>query len=459
MLASKANGHGARRRELNSSTLDKVLRRVVMPGVGVAFALWGGTVVMGFSVADTPAATVAAPAVRTAPLAAAKTARVLRPEVAAAKPEAASLAIALPKGARLAAMAAAPARAAKASRKWSDLFDTPDAGFAADAARQARFETVERQAALSSEKLAAAFAGATPVLPPAKAAAVAHLADPLARRLRAESGAGLTLAYADPSPTAAADALASLSALPPLDGGALAPADGAALEFPDTPDETPLPAGKPELGKPETPRAEREAKPEEAREAKPTERGRQETVALARPEQPAREKSEKGKGGLKHLFGGGRAGNGVAVYDISAAKVFMPDGSVLEAHSGIGRMADNPKYAHVKMNGPTPPHTYNLRMREKRFHGVEAIRMLPVDGKNKFGRDGFLTHSYLLRGGREESHGCVAFANYDKFLKAFKAGKVKQLVVVPSGGRAAAGRGAASGDKVADAQVLSSKSR
>ncbi len=61
-----------------------------------------------------------------------------------------------------------------------------------------------------------------------------------------------------------------------------------------------------------------------------------------------------------------------------------------------------------------------------------------MDGKNKHGRDGFLTHSYLLRGGRAESLGCVAFKNYDKFLKAFKQGKVTQLVVVPSGGKAAA---------------------
>ncbi len=138
------------------------------------------------------------------------------------------------------------------------------------------------------------------------------------------------------------------------------------------------------------------------------------------------------------MFGGGaKAGNGVAVYDITAAKVYMPDGSVLEAHSGIGKMADNPRYVDVKMTGPTPPHTYNLKMRETRFHGVEAIRMLPIDGKNKHGRDGFLTHSYLLRGGRAESHGCVAFADYPRFLTAFKQGKVKQIVVVPSGGRAA----------------------
>ncbi|MBX3596788.1 MAG: DUF2778 domain-containing protein [Rhizobiaceae bacterium] len=163
-------------------------------------------------------------------------------------------------------------------------------------------------------------------------------------------------------------------------------------------------------------------------EAKP------QALAYARPDAP-----ERGTFGqsFRNLFGGAKAGNGVAVYDISAAKVYMPDGTVLEAHSGIGKMADNPRYVNVKMGGATPPHVYNLKMRERLFHGVEAIRMLPVDGKNKFGRDGFLTHSYLLRGGRAESHGCVAFKDYNRFLKAFKQGKVKQIVVVSSGGRAA----------------------
>ena len=161
-------------------------------------------------------------------------------------------------------------------------------------------------------------------------------------------------------------------------------------------------------------------------------------LAYARPANPAEKKSGGSLGGaLRNLFGGGaKAGHGVAVYDISAAKVYMPDGSVLEAHSGIGKMADNPRYVNVKMHGPTPPHTYDLKMREKRFHGVEALRMLPVDGKNRNGRNGLLTHSYLLRGGRAESHGCVAFKDYARFLSAFKQGKVRQLVVVPSGGRA-----------------------
>ncbi|WP_245488247.1 DUF2778 domain-containing protein [Mesorhizobium sp. Pch-S] len=97
-------------------------------------------------------------------------------------------------------------------------------------------------------------------------------------------------------------------------------------------------------------------------------------------------------------------------------------------------MADNVRYVNQKMRGPTPPDTYKLSMRESLFHGVEAIRLTPVDGKVKHGRTGLLAHSYLLRGGRAESHGCVAFKDYKRFLAAFKQGKIKRLVVVGGGG-------------------------
>ena len=69
-------------------------------------------------------------------------------------------------------------------------------------------------------------------------------------------------------------------------------------------------------------------------------------------------------------------------------------------------------------------------MREARYHGVEAIRMLPTDHKRMHGRNGILAHTSLVRG-TNGSHGCVAFKDYDKFLKAFKRGEVKKLVVVP----------------------------
>jgi hypothetical protein len=151
-------------------------------------------------------------------------------------------------------------------------------------------------------------------------------------------------------------------------------------------------------------------------------------LAFARPDSPDRGAA----GAFRDLFGTPR-GERVAVYDISAGIVTMPNGEKLEAHSGIGHMADNPRFVHVKMNGPTPPNTYKLTMREKRFHGVEAIRMTPVGSEKMHGRTGILAHSYLLRGRKEQSHGCVAFANYDRFLKAFKQGKVTHMVVIPGG--------------------------
>lgn len=118
-----------------------------------------------------------------------------------------------------------------------------------------------------------------------------------------------------------------------------------------------------------------------------------------------------------------------AFYVINQGKVYMPDGSQLEAHSGIREKRDDPRYVHMRMKGATPPNTYILRMRERRFHGVEAIRMLPTEPGRMHGRDGILAHSYLL-GPNGDSHGCVAFRDYAKFLNAFKRGEVTRMVVV-----------------------------
>src|SRR5262245_37455680 len=43
---------------------------------------------------------------------------------------------------------------------------------------------------------------------------------------------------------------------------------------------------------------------------------------------------------------------------------------------------DDARYVHLKRLGPTPPNTYKLVMREEPFHGVRAIRLVPVgDGR------------------------------------------------------------------------------
>ena len=119
----------------------------------------------------------------------------------------------------------------------------------------------------------------------------------------------------------------------------------------------------------------------------------------------------------------------IAIYDIAAHTVYMPNGDTLEAHSGLGERLDNPRYVNVKMKGPTPPNVYKMSLRERAFHGVRAIRLNPVDESKMYGRDGMLAHTYMLRN-RGHSNGCVVFSNYPAFRAAFQRGVVDRLVVV-----------------------------
>jgi hypothetical protein len=120
-----------------------------------------------------------------------------------------------------------------------------------------------------------------------------------------------------------------------------------------------------------------------------------------------------------------------AVYDISARMVYLPGGTKLEAHSGLGGLMDNPAHVDQRMVGATPPNVYDLKPREKLFHGVAALRMTPVGENEMHGRNGLLVHSYLL-GPNGDSNGCVSIKDYDRFLAAYTSGEVKRLVVVPS---------------------------
>ncbi|MCP3408150.1 DUF2778 domain-containing protein [Bradyrhizobium sp. CCGB01] len=120
-----------------------------------------------------------------------------------------------------------------------------------------------------------------------------------------------------------------------------------------------------------------------------------------------------------------------AVYDIKAKALYLPSGVALEAHSGMGALMDDPDHVDQRMVGATPPATYDLKPREKLFHGIRALRLTPTDGTSALGRVGLLTHSYML-GPRGDSNGCVSIKDYDRFLKAWDNGEFNRLVVVPS---------------------------
>ena len=256
-------------------------------------------------------------------------------------------------------------------------------------------------------------------------------------------------AFASPLPMTESSADVAVS---PVETQQEQPGDAAALPDALT-DDVPLPTRRPQFDAPQ-PKAVEQDKPEPQPKIAQPKIAQQKPAPQTKPVQPTRQPARQGRdggdvlayakpdtpsGGLgqafRNLFNGPNpgsgAGHGVAVYDISAKTVYMPDGQRLEAHSGLGAMVDQPRYVHVKDRGPTPPNTYNLSLRESRFHGVEALRLTPVGGGNKYNRNGLLAHTYMLRGGRAESNGCVVFRDYARFLAAFKKGKVTRLVVVP----------------------------
>ncbi|WP_137932494.1 DUF2778 domain-containing protein [Mesorhizobium comanense] len=253
-------------------------------------------------------------------------------------------------------------------------------------------------------------------------------------------------AFASPLPMTESSADVAVA---PVETQPEQPGDAASLPDALT-DDVPLPTRRPQYDMPQ-PKVVEQDKPAPQQKVLP-----QKPAPQAKPVQVARQPARQGRSGengdvlayakpdtpsgglgqaFRNLFNGpggsSGAGHGVAVYDISAKTVYMPDGQRLEAHSGLGAMVDQPRYVHVKDRGPTPPNTYNLSLRESRFHGVEALRLTPVNGGNKYNRNGLLAHTYMLRGGRAESNGCVVFRDYARFLAAFKKGKVTRLVVVP----------------------------
>jgi hypothetical protein len=153
-------------------------------------------------------------------------------------------------------------------------------------------------------------------------------------------------------------------------------------------------------------------------------------------EQRERESTGLGRGPLFSFpspFGNSAPTSGydryTAIYDISARVVYLPDGTRLEAHSGLGQALDNPRYVAERAVGPTPPHVYELTLREGSFHGVQAIRLTPVGEGGIYGRAGLLAHPFML-GPNGDSNGCVSFRDYDAFLRAYENGQIKKLAVV-----------------------------
>lgn len=255
------------------------------------------------------------------------------------------------------------------------------------------------------------------IIPSKDAVAAAEMPAMLAL---ADTGPRVTPAPVEPQPVTRAEAPAAGK---PAELE-VAEADDGAPPFdlvlaPDE-DSVPLPMARPDglVGKP-------------ALASKGSQRAAEPVLAYAKPNSPIEDDDDDAVQRYDKPVFSPRLRAGVAIYDIENATVYLPNGERLEAHSGLGKMRDNPRYIDQKMRGPTPPHTYNLTMREALFHGVAAIRLTPIQGSDAiFNRVGLLAHTYML-GKNGDSNGCVSFKDYKRFLAAYKRGEIRQLVVVP----------------------------
>ena len=121
-----------------------------------------------------------------------------------------------------------------------------------------------------------------------------------------------------------------------------------------------------------------------------------------------------------------------AVYDIQGHVVYLPNGEKLEAHSGMGNLLDDVRYVKEKGRGPTPPNIYHLALRKSLFHGVQAIRLNPVDGSKMYGREGILAHPYML-GPDGQSNGCVSVAGLSQIPGSFPKWEIRPSHCRPQG--------------------------
>ncbi|MBY3571799.1 DUF2778 domain-containing protein [Rhizobium laguerreae] len=256
------------------------------------------------------------------------------------------------------------------------------------------------------------------IVPSKEAVAAAELPTLLAL---ADAGSK-QIAPAPVEPTASPVRTASIPASEPAPVVVAAAEDAPPFDLVLAPDEgsVPLPMARPDalIGKP-TPAA------------KGSERSAEPVLAYAQPNAPIEDDEDDAVPRYDKPVFSPKLRAGVAIYDIENSTVYLPNGERLEAHSGLGKMRDKPRFANKKMHGPTPPHTYVLTMRESLFHGVEALRLTPIEGSDAiYDRVGLLAHTYML-GKNGDSNGCVSFKDYRRFLAAYKRGDIKQLVVVP----------------------------
>jgi len=119
-----------------------------------------------------------------------------------------------------------------------------------------------------------------------------------------------------------------------------------------------------------------------------------------------------------------------AVYDISAHMVYLPDGTKLEAHSGLGSRLDDPRSSSMKMVGVTRRTSTNSSRARRCSMACRRCGSIRSAGEDKiFNRVGLLAHTFML-GPNGDSNGCVSFKDYYAFLNAYRNQGIRRLAVL-----------------------------
>ncbi len=241
-------------------------------------------------------------------------------------------------------------------------------------------------------------APAQDVVSPAVIASATSAAQTAAQDYSASAIAALPSGDAIPVPMAAPDAQI-----------ARAPIEDDTDSF--LPDDVPFPGQKPVIDRPTV------TKPQ-----------KQEKTQLAYA--PPSGQTENIQRGLFGRLFGQAAHNKTAIYDISAATVYLPSGEKLEAHSGIATCATI--RAMLTRRCVALRHRALISFRCVKAYSTgskQCVCSQPMVAIRTTATACWRTHTCCAG---QDSNGCVVFKDYARFLRAFKRGEVNRMIVVTS---------------------------
>ncbi len=116
-----------------------------------------------------------------------------------------------------------------------------------------------------------------------------------------------------------------------------------------------------------------------------------------------------------------------AVYDLMAHTVFLPDGSRLEAHSGLGPLGTIPPMSWKRTGARRRRMNMNSRCARACSTACRRCGSIPSAGRMRSMAAPGCSPTPTCWGPDGDSNGCVSFKNYDAFLAAFQSGPSRSL--------------------------------